>query len=75
MSDFSFSGVYDLPTHRASAAFTSKTSEVFKEQHDIAPIGAKDSANERNESLLSNSRVQPILSNERMQYVPWVATT
>ena len=38
MSDFSFSGVYDLPTHRASAAFTSKTSEVFKEQHDIAPI-------------------------------------
>ena len=38
MSKFSFSGVYDLPTHRASAAFTSKTSEVFKEQHDIAPI-------------------------------------
>lgn len=38
MSDFSFSGVYDLPTHRASAAFTSKTSEVFKEQHNIAPI-------------------------------------
>ena len=38
MSDFSFSGVYDLPTHHASAAFTSKTSEVFKEQNDIAPI-------------------------------------
>ena len=71
MSDFSFSGVYDLPTHRASAAFTSKTSEVFKEQHDISPIIIKDSANERNESLLSNSRVQPILCNERMQYVPW----
>ena len=71
MSDFSFSGVYDLPTHSASAAFTSKTSEVFKEQHNIAPIIIKDSANERNESLLSNSRVQPILSNERMQYVPW----
>lgn len=35
---FFFLQVYDLPTHRASAAFTSKTSEVFKEQHDIAPI-------------------------------------
>ncbi len=38
MSDFSFSGVYDLPTHCTSAAFTSKTSEVFKERHDIASI-------------------------------------
>ena len=38
MSVFSFSGVYGLPTHCASAAFTSKTFEVFKEQHDIAPI-------------------------------------
>ena len=42
MSDFSFSRVYDLPTHRASAAFTSKTSEVFKEQHNISPIIIND---------------------------------
>ena len=38
MSKISLSGVYDLPTHHASAAFTTKTSEVFKEENDIAPI-------------------------------------
>ena len=42
MSDFSISGVYDIPTHHASAAFTAKTSEVFKEEHNIAPIIIND---------------------------------
>jgi hypothetical protein len=42
MSKISLSGVYDLPTHHASAAFTSKTSEVFKEKHNIAPIIISD---------------------------------
>ena len=42
MSQISLSGVYDLPTHHASATFTSKTSEVFKEKHNIAPIIISD---------------------------------
>ena len=41
MSDFSFipsTSVVTIPGAHASAAFTSKTSEVFKEVHNIAPI-------------------------------------
>ena len=41
MSDFSFippTSVVTIPGAHASAAFTSKTSEVFKEENDIAPI-------------------------------------
>ena len=41
MSDFSFippTSVVTIPGTHASAAFTSKTSEVFKEEHNIAPI-------------------------------------
>ena len=41
MSDFSFippTYVVTIPGAHASAAFTSKTSEVFKEENDIAPI-------------------------------------
>lgn len=41
MSDFSFipsTSVVTIPGANASAAFTSKTSEVFKEENDIAPI-------------------------------------
>ena len=42
MSDFSFippTSVVTIPGAHASAAFTSKTSEVFKEEHNI---GAPD---------------------------------
>ena len=45
MSDFSFippTSVVTIPGTHASAAFTSKTSEVFKEEHNIAPIIIKD---------------------------------
>lgn len=33
-----FTSVHTIPSTHASAAFTSKTSEVFKEENDIAPI-------------------------------------
>ena len=45
MSDFSFIppiSVHNIPGAHASAAFTSKTSEVFKEEHNIAPIIIND---------------------------------
>lgn len=45
MSDFSFippTSVVTLPGTHASAAFTSKTSAVFKEENDIAPIIIND---------------------------------
>ena len=45
MSDFSFippTSVVTIPGAHASAAFTSKTSEVFKEKHNIAPIIIND---------------------------------
>ena len=45
ISDFSFippTSVVTLPGANASAAFTSKTSEVFKEEHIIAPIIIND---------------------------------
>lgn len=41
MSDFSFippTSVVTIPGANASAAFLPKTSEVFKEEHNIAPI-------------------------------------
>lgn len=41
MSDFSFippTSVVTIPDAHVSAAFTTKTSEVFKEKHNIAPI-------------------------------------
>lgn len=45
MSDFSFippTSVATIPGTHASAAFTTKTSEVFKEEHNIAPIIIND---------------------------------
>ena len=45
MSDFSFippTSVVTIPGAHASAAFTAKTSEVFKEEHNIAPIIIND---------------------------------
>ena len=45
MSDFSFipsTSVVIIPSAHASAAFTAKTSEVFKEEHNIAPIIIND---------------------------------
>ena len=45
MSGFSFipsTSVVTIPGTHASAAFTSKTSEVFKEEHNIAPIIIND---------------------------------
>ena len=45
MSDFSFippTSVVTIPSANASAAFTSKTSEVFKEEHNIVPIIIND---------------------------------
>ena len=45
MSDFSFipsTSVVTIPGSHVSAAFTSKTSEVFKEEHNIAPIVIND---------------------------------
>ena len=45
MSDFSFippTSVVTIPGANASAAFTSKTSEVFKEERNIAPIIIND---------------------------------
>ena len=33
-----FTSVHTIPGTHASAAFTSKTSEVFKEEHNIAPV-------------------------------------
>ena len=33
-----FTSVHNIPGTLASAAFTTKTSEVFKEENDIAPI-------------------------------------
>ncbi len=42
MSDFSFSDntftVRAIPGARAAAAFMPKTSEVFKEEHEVAPV-------------------------------------
>ena len=37
-----FTSVHTIPGANASAAFTSKTSEVFKEEHNIAPIIIND---------------------------------
>ena len=37
-----FTSVHNIPGAHASAAFTSKTSEVFKEEHNIAPIIIND---------------------------------
>lgn len=37
-----FTSVHNIPGANASAAFTSKTSEVFKEEHNIAPIIIND---------------------------------
>lgn len=37
-----FTFVHTIPGTHASAAFTSKTSEVFKEENDIAPIIIND---------------------------------
>ena len=37
-----FTSVHTIPGTHASAAFTSKTSEVFKEENDIAPIIIND---------------------------------
>ena len=45
MSDFSFippTSVVTIPGAHASAAFTAKTSEVLKEEHNIAPIIIND---------------------------------
>ena len=45
MSDFSFippTSVVTIPGTHASAAFTPNTSEVFKEEHDIAPVFITD---------------------------------
>ena len=45
MSDFSFippTSIVTIPGANASTAFTSKTSEVFKEEHNIAPIIIND---------------------------------
>ena len=45
MSDFSFippTSVVTIPGANASTAFTAKTSEVFKEEHNIAPIIIND---------------------------------
>ena len=45
MSDFSFippTSVVTIPGANASTTFTSKTSEVFKEEHNIAPIIIND---------------------------------
>ena len=38
----SFTFVHNIPGTHASAAFTSKTPEVFKEEHNIAPIIIND---------------------------------
>ena len=37
-----FTSVHNIPGTHASAAFTSKTSEVFKEEHNIAPVIIND---------------------------------
>ena len=37
-----FTSVHTIPGAHASAAFTSNTSEVFKEEHNIAPIIIND---------------------------------
>ena len=37
-----FTSVHNIPGAHASAVFTSKTSEVFKEEHNIAPIIIND---------------------------------
>ena len=37
-----FTSVHNIPGTHASAAFTPKTSEVFKEEHNIAPIIIND---------------------------------
>ena len=46
MSDFSFSDntftVRAIPGARAAAAFSPKTSEVFKEEHEVAPVWIND---------------------------------
>ncbi len=45
MTDFSYlhiTGVNDLPGYRAAAAFTTKSSEVFKETEEISPRHVSD---------------------------------
>ena len=45
MCDFAVippTAIVTIPGAHASAAFTSKTSEVFKEEHNIAPIIIND---------------------------------
>ncbi len=37
-----FTSIHTIPGPHASAAFTPKTSEVFKEEHNIAPIIISD---------------------------------
>ena len=37
-----FTSVYNIPCAHASAALTPKTIEVFKEEHNIAPIIISD---------------------------------
>ena len=37
-----FTSVHNIPGAHVSAAFTSKTSEVFKEEHNIAPISTNN---------------------------------
>ena len=39
---FTFTSVHEIPGTNKSAAFTPKTSEVFKEEHDIAPVFIND---------------------------------
>ena len=38
MNNYSFNSVVDIPELKASAAFTVKSSEVFKEQEDMLPV-------------------------------------
>lgn len=45
MTDFSYlhiTGVNDLPGYHAAAAFTTKSSEVFKEAEEISPRHVSD---------------------------------
>lgn len=45
MTDFNYlhiTGVNDLPGYRAAAAFTTKSSEVFKEAEEISPRPVSD---------------------------------
>ena len=42
LDTLTFTSVHTIPGAHASAAFTSKTSEVFKEEHNITPIIIND---------------------------------